>query len=210
MPFYTPFLAMIGGYLLGTFPTAYFLVHLVDKKDIRREGTGNVGGMNAHEVSGKKWVGVAVALIDFAKGLLAVWFGMWLDSQTFLGAGTAGIFAVLGHNYNIFLGLKGGRGLATSAGILAVINPLPIVLWILMYLTGYYAIRRNIYVGTVAGSLGSSILIWNAPDLLMTKLTFIPLDDVMELKIFTILLAVLVIARNLQPLRDYLTQSSNL
>ena len=105
------------GYLAGSCPTGYLAAKLVRGEDIRRHGSGNIGATNVGRLMGKSWA-VAVAVLDMAKGGLVVgaaWlFGVrdpWILSLT----GAAG---VLGHNYPLWLGFKGGKGVATTFGVL--------------------------------------------------------------------------------------------
>lgn len=106
-------------YLIGSFSSAYFLGKTIKKIDIRIHGSGNSGTTNAIRVMGFK-IGVVTFLIDFVKGILAVLIGFYLEGYN--GGLLGGIFAVLGHDYPIFIGFKGGKGVATSLGALAILS----------------------------------------------------------------------------------------
>jgi glycerol-3-phosphate acyltransferase PlsY len=110
-----PWLIVILGYLLGSIPTAH-IVGRIRKVDLRRVGDGNVGAQNAFRQLGAK-TGVAVGLIDAAKGALAIVIAQAanLPQIAVLLAGTA---AVIGHNWPLFLRFRGGRGEATTIGVL--------------------------------------------------------------------------------------------
>jgi glycerol-3-phosphate acyltransferase PlsY len=110
-----PWLIVILGYLLGSIPTAH-IVGRIRKVDLRRVGDGNVGAQNAFRQLGAK-TGVAVGLIDAAKGALAIVIAQVanLPQIAVLLAGTA---AVIGHNWPLFLRFRGGRGEATTIGVL--------------------------------------------------------------------------------------------
>ncbi len=117
------------GYLLGGIPTAY-IVGRLRGVDIRRRGSGNVGGTNALRVLGWK-VGVAVMAVDAAKGYLAAG---WLPrlplpggDPVYLGL-CAGGAAVLGHVFSPYLGFRGGKGVAAGAGMLLALAPLPVAI----------------------------------------------------------------------------------
>ncbi|MBW7889104.1 MAG: glycerol-3-phosphate acyltransferase, partial [Bacteroidetes bacterium] len=92
--------AVFIGYLLGSFPTAYLFVKIVSRIDIRNAGSGNVGGRNALEVTGKKWIGVAVVTIDILKGFLAAAAGysFGIEEEYFLAYAATGEAAILTPN----------------------------------------------------------------------------------------------------------------
>ncbi|HAZ28108.1 TPA: acyl-phosphate glycerol 3-phosphate acyltransferase [Candidatus Acetothermia bacterium] len=117
------------GYLLGGVPTAYVAGRLRGV-DIRRRGSGNVGGTNALRVLGWK-VGVGVMALDAAKGYLAVALLPRLPlpggEPVYLGLG-AGAAVVFGHVFSPYLGFRGGKGVATAAGVLLALAPLPVAI----------------------------------------------------------------------------------
>jgi len=118
-------------YLMGSLPTAYLLVRLMTGDDVRRTGSGNVGGTNSLRIAGWK-VGVAVTLIDVVKGALPVWLMMRFNPESGWFA-AAMLTAVLGHCYPVWLKFRGGKGVATGFGAFLVIEPLSaaavLVLW---------------------------------------------------------------------------------
>jgi glycerol-3-phosphate acyltransferase PlsY len=115
-------IALIAGYVIGNFSPSYILVRLVKGEDIRNHGSGNAGTANANRVLGFKWA-LLVFFLDILKGAAAVWVGRWIGGEW--AALAAGLGAVLGHNYPVFLGFKGGKGVATTGG-LALAFSLPI------------------------------------------------------------------------------------
>lgn len=106
-------------YLVGSFSSAYHLGKALKKIDIRSHGSGNSGATNAIRVMGVK-IGVLTFIIDFLKGILAVLIGFYLEGYN--GGLVGGICAVIGHDYPIFIGFKGGKGVATSLGALAMLH----------------------------------------------------------------------------------------
>jgi acyl phosphate:glycerol-3-phosphate acyltransferase len=121
----------ILGYLIGSIPSAYLITKWRTGMDLRSEGSKNIGARNAFEVTGDKSIGSLVLVLDLLKGLLPV-----------LGFEIAGCSdalvvlipaLVLGHCYPIWLRFHGGRGLATMAGALLLVNPIAIVFWLLVY-----------------------------------------------------------------------------
>jgi glycerol-3-phosphate acyltransferase PlsY len=120
---------IIGAYLVGSVPTSYLIGRVAGGIDIRDLGSGNIGASNLTKQVGAKWA-VPVVIFDiFLKGSLPV----VLASEGVLNLGisievTAGIAGVLGHNWSIFSGLKGGRGLATILGVTVILSyPLVVV-----------------------------------------------------------------------------------
>jgi len=124
-------LASLAGYLLGSIPTG-FVVARARGVDIRTVGSGNIGATNVFRILGVP-AGVFVLLVDALKGWLAVWLAPALlqavmaaspdASQVVQVRVLAGIAAVLGHNYTCWLKFKGGKGIATSAGVLVALVP---------------------------------------------------------------------------------------
>ncbi len=133
-------LSLIVSYLLGSIPTAFLVGGAVKKIDIRKYGSGNVGATNVFRVVGKKW-GIAVLIFDALKGALAVFLVPRFFSQTsaslFLTSLLCGIAAIAGHTWTIWLGFKGGKGVAASAGVFLALAPkaagTALLVWILIF-----------------------------------------------------------------------------
>ena len=118
--------AIIVAYLLGSVSWAYVIGMLVRGVDMTEVGNGRIGTSFAIQRLGLGW-GLAVAVLDFLKGTAAVAIALFLGVSVF-GVFLSGLAAVVGHNWSVFLGFKGGRGAATSFGTLAAVSPLPMVL----------------------------------------------------------------------------------
>lgn len=112
-------LAIIIGYLLGTFPTAYIVTRRHLGKDIREIGGGNVGGLNTFREVGVRQ-GILVGVVDFIKGALAVLIAYHLLDVEPVFVMLAGLASVVGHNWMIWLKFTGGKGMAAAFGALAV------------------------------------------------------------------------------------------
>jgi acyl phosphate:glycerol-3-phosphate acyltransferase len=139
-------LIAIAAYLLGSLPFSYGLARLAGR-DIYRLGDGNVGAHNVMRHVGRGWGWLAL-LLDAAKGALAVVIAnAWSDGGWLPVA--AGVVAVLGHNYPILLRGRGGKGLATSLGV--VLALFPALIWLIALLTiGFVAWSRNLAFSGVA------------------------------------------------------------
>jgi len=149
-------LAMLVAYLLGSIPTG-FLVAKARGIDIRSVGSGNIGATNVFRTLGKT-AGVFVFLADAAKGWLAVFVMAKLVATWFYPspgllaldwfAICAGIAAILGHNYTCWLYFKGGKGIATSAGVLVALVPGPLLIilgiWIVVFALSRYVSLASI------------------------------------------------------------------
>lgn len=141
MEWLTWIILIIGGYLLGSVPSAYILVKLKRGIDIRRYGSGNVGSTNTVRVAGRA-TGIMVFCMDVAKGAIPTILGMAVCREAALAAGMA---AFLGHLFPIWLGFKGGKGVATGFSVGLVICPvaslIAIAFWLVVsVITGYVSI----------------------------------------------------------------------
>jgi glycerol-3-phosphate acyltransferase PlsY len=150
-------------YLLGSIPTG-FLVARARGVDIRTVGSGNIGATNAFRVLGKG-LGIFVLLMDALKGWVAVQIGAWLVAQWLPGAAldnlriTAGIGAILGHNYTCWLHFKGGKGIATSAGVLIALVPYALIIILSVFII-LFATTRYVSVGSIAASFTLPFATW--------------------------------------------------
>ncbi len=196
-----PILSAVIAYVLGCIPSSWILVRFSAGKDVRMEGTGNMGAMNSYEVSGKRWVGIIVTAMDALKGIAAIQCALWLGGG-FFSVAMAGVFSVLGHCFNVFFRFHGGRGLATAAGVCLAVNPLGLGLWLLMYLTGFYIIRRDVHVGSVSAILGVSILMYTAPSLLIQQTMVVAGADVGQYKSMVWMISFIMFVRHIQPMRE--------
>ena len=150
---------VVVGYLLGSIPTG-FLVGKAKGIDIRSVGSGNIGATNALRVLGKP-AGIFVLLMDALKGWLAAYVvakllcrasGFPSDSDTeIVFKILAALGAVLGHNYTCWLQFKGGKGIATSAGVLAALVPAALLIILSVFIV-LFLITRIVSVGSIAAS----------------------------------------------------------
>ncbi|MFV9511325.1 glycerol-3-phosphate 1-O-acyltransferase PlsY [Tepidibacillus sp. LV47] len=115
--------AIFIGYFIGAIPTA-LIVGKNKNIDIRNHGSGNIGGTNTFRVLGKK-AGFFVTIVDILKGIIPTLIGLGMGGEA-TGA-AAGIAASFGHSYSLFAGFKGGKSVATSTGVMLVLNPLSIL-----------------------------------------------------------------------------------
>ncbi|MDO4988404.1 MAG: glycerol-3-phosphate 1-O-acyltransferase PlsY [Synergistes sp.] len=142
---------IVFGYLVGSCPTGFLAAKFIAKKDIRTIGSGNIGATNVGRLMGKKWA-VAVAVFDILKGGLSVLLAsIFVSSPSVLSA--VGFFAVLGHNFPVWLNFRGGKGVATTFGAIAFYNfffPWPAIFGAAVW---YTVMRKTKYV-SVASLVG--------------------------------------------------------
>lgn len=150
-------------YLIGSFPTAFIVVKQTARVDIRTAGSGNVGGRNALEVTGKKWVGAAVVLIDVLKGVVSIGAALWWFPGSPFAYSAAMAGAVTGHCYPVWLRFRGGRGLATAAGVFLMAHPVWPAAWLLMYFTAQ-KLTGNVHRSSVIALVGLPAIGWLVPE----------------------------------------------
>ncbi len=193
-------------YLIGSIPTAFLVVKKTSSIDIRTVGSGNVGGRNALEVTGKKWVGVVVTLIDLLKGAGSVLIASYFFEDRAAAVSAAMFGAVLGHCYPVWLKFRGGRGLATGAGSLLVTSWVWVPLWLLLYFASE-KITKNVHASSVIALVGMPLVIWFVPAEWITKVT-VGYFSPQELFKAGSLIAAVCLTRHIQPLQDHLSEKN--
>ncbi|MBM3709857.1 MAG: glycerol-3-phosphate 1-O-acyltransferase PlsY [Actinobacteria bacterium] len=117
-------LFVIGAYLLGAFPTAYIIYKLKKGGDIRREGSGNVGGTNITRTIGPV-AGIGTIIADMLKGFIPVLILYFIFPDDLILLAAVTVVAVIGHDYPVYLKFKGGKGISTSFGVMVGLCSLP-------------------------------------------------------------------------------------
>jgi len=158
---------MIGlwllAFLIGGIPFG-FIAGKLNGIDVRNQGSGNIGATNVFRVVGKGW-GIFVFILDFIKAFLPLYLYRYyfagienLPVEVDLFLLVSGVLAVVGHNYSPYLGFKGGKGMATSAGFLAGLIPWSLLVcfsaWLIVFLTTRYVSLASIAAG-IALPLGT-------------------------------------------------------
>lgn len=157
-------LIVLLSYLLGSVPSG-FLVARAKGVDLRTVGSGNIGATNAMRVLGKP-LGIFVLLADAAKGALACAFVPELAGGLTTAAPTgdwpviaAGVAAILGHNFTCWLRFKGGKGIATSAGVLLVLMPKALGVCLAIWLI-VFAVRRTVSLASIMAAAALPFAVW--------------------------------------------------
>jgi glycerol-3-phosphate acyltransferase PlsY len=140
----TAALWLLASYLLGAIPTSHLVSRTFARIDLRKHGSGNLGATNLYRVLGWKYA-IPVALFDIAKGAIPVLVFAPRVSDSELFALACGVAAILGHVFSVFVHFKGGKGVATAAGVMLGLTPLALALaavtWVLVVLlTGYVSL----------------------------------------------------------------------
>lgn len=153
----------LAAYLLGSIPFGYLAARAAGKGDIRRRGSGNIGATNVTRVAG--WVpGMLTLLLDAGKGYFAVWLAARITGGSIRWMVLAGLLALVGHLYPVWLGFRGGRGVATGVGIFLPVCwqavAIAVVVWIAVVAFWRYVSLASI---TAAASLPLLIYLLYAP-----------------------------------------------
>jgi glycerol-3-phosphate acyltransferase PlsY len=150
--------AILIGYAVGSLPIGYLVAQRARGVDLRRVGSGNVGAANVHRTSGLP-MAIMVMLADAAKGAGAVLLG---------GSGvdgvTAGVAAVCGHVYPVWLGFRGGKGVATASGVFSVLSPLPTAIAAAAFAI-VVARTRLVSLGSLVAAVLLPVVEWLTPGL---------------------------------------------
>jgi glycerol-3-phosphate acyltransferase PlsY len=149
------FIALFG-YLLGSVPTGLLLAKFFSKVDPRKTGSGNIGATNIFRTAGKG-LGILTLAGDVLKGMIPIGIGIqWGISDLWLAA--VGLSTFLGHIFPIFLGFKGGKGVATALGVYLVISPIAVLIELLLF-AGLVWRWRYISLGSISCATTIPILI---------------------------------------------------
>lgn len=130
-------LVLAYGYLVGSVPMAYVIGRVVKGIDLRQHGSGNVGAANIWYTVGKPWIFPLGAFDLFVKGPTPVWLARHVLDLGLEAQVAAGLMAIVGHNWPLFLGFRGGRGIAPMVGVLMALARLELTLFIVVSVSGW-------------------------------------------------------------------------
>ncbi len=181
-------ISLIVTYLLGAVPTAYIFGRVLKNLDIRQHGSGNVGATNAFRVLGKG-PGSIVLIIDIVKGIIPTTvFANFSGFNSPLMLVVYGLIAVAAHNWTVFLNFKGGKGIATTLGVLiGFAIQLPGLRWVLLIVLGVWAV---IFLLSGYVSLASIVAAISLP------VCMVVFDAPIEFKIMSIVLCIFIVFRH--------------
>ncbi len=199
-------ISLVIGYLFGSFPTAYLILKKTKNINITETGTGNVGAMNSYEVTNSKFIGILVFIIDALKGILSVIIMKLIFPGEFSFPALALVFAVLSHCFNPWLKFKGGRGLATAAGGVAILFPFVLAAWALLWVVIYLK-TKDILIANI-WSNGMSLLIVFSSLKIAIKYTFPTAESYSILVFFTTALLLIIFIKHIDPLKEIIDKNS--
>jgi acyl phosphate:glycerol-3-phosphate acyltransferase len=140
----------LAGYLLGSIPFGYLIVRFTSGADIRASGSGNIGATNVNRVAGAG-AGIATLLLDVAKGYFAVWLAGRVSGGSVGWMAVTGMAAIIGHLFPVWLGFRGGKGVATAVGVFVPLCWLAVaaaaVIWLMVV-----SITRWVSLGSVVAA----------------------------------------------------------
>lgn len=200
-----PLLVVIVAYLLGSIPFGFLIVRAKEGGDIRQTGSGGTGATNVSRRSGK-FAGVLTLVLDALKGAAAVLFAkMFVEGQlpnaTWVVVG-AGVAAIVGHIFPVWLGFRGGKGVATAVGVFLVLAPLPL-LCAGVILIAIVWLSRYVSLGSIIGVATIPLFIW------LQDRFVSPLADVKALVVGSFLCAALVIFAHRENIARLLAGTEN-
>lgn len=198
----------IIGYAIGCIPVAWLITKYFFGSDITTKGSGNVGTRNVFDVTGSRWMTLATLLADVAKGVAAVLISQWLYQGWFAATAWMCVGVIAGHNYNVFLKGKGGRGLAPAMGLMIAVNPVAWILWVIMFLTGYLVIRKNVHVGSVSGTIGAVVLTYSIPENVLAQTMMVMCYDISDFKLMVFCVGLLIFMRHVEPIRALIREEA--
>jgi glycerol-3-phosphate acyltransferase PlsY len=147
--------AALAGYAIGSLPVGYLLAQ-ASGVDLRRVGSGNVGAANAYRSAGRA-MAVVIMMADMAKGSIGVLIG-----GAGIPAAVAGAAAVVGHIYPVWLGFRGGKGVATASGVFAILSPFAAVLAAAAFVVAVWR-TKFVSLGSVLATIVLPIAEWLTP-----------------------------------------------
>ncbi|HET6510715.1 MAG TPA: glycerol-3-phosphate acyltransferase [Candidatus Kapabacteria bacterium] len=204
-PIWQNLFAILAGYLIGSIPFAYIFAKWRTGKDLRNEGSGNIGTLNSYEVTGSRTVGVLTLIFDVLKGVVPTWLAMLYFSDAVVLP--LAVALVVGHCFPIWLKFKGGRGLATAAGITLAVNWLLLPLWLLGFGIGVL-MKRQVHVGAVSACIFTAVSLMVIPYNLLNWFSVLDVP-VNEIRNGAWLILFVILLRHIEPmmaLRDQPTE----
>jgi acyl phosphate:glycerol-3-phosphate acyltransferase len=192
--------SFVLGYLVGSIPFAYLLTQKVAKVDIRKAGSGNVGGYNVYVVTQSKGMGLLVVVLDCAKGFIAVQASLWLFPNAYLSQGMALLGTLAGHNYSFWLNFKGGRGLAAAAGGMLLLGPSYVVIWIVVWLIAK-KLTSDILASNLIAILITPLILWVLPWSLVRALIVVQVESGTYL-FFGCIMSIVLLLSHIDAVRD--------
>lgn len=188
-------------YLAGSIPSGLITGRLIGHTDIRKHGSGNPGVTNVFRVLGWKAAAV-VAVVDVLKGFIAArWIGAIPGSGSDLMPVMSGVIAVFGHAYPVFSGFRGGKGIATLAGMLLAVYPVSVPLCLLVFAVGIVA-TGYVSVGSLGAAAAFPLTVFGLPAVGFE-------DPGIPLKVFSVVVPLFVLFTHRANVRRLISGTEN-
>jgi glycerol-3-phosphate acyltransferase PlsY len=156
-----PVPVLVAAYLLGSIPFGYLIVRGLEGGDVRETGSGGTGATNVTRRAGKK-AGVITLLLDAAKGLAAVALARWLLTDGFeinWWVAAAAVLAVVGHCFPVWLGFRGGKGVATGVGVFLGLSPFAVACSLVVFVAVVW-LTRYVSLGSIMATITFPLCLW--------------------------------------------------
>lgn len=197
-----PLLVIILAYLIGSVPFGYLIVRLTGGGDVRQTGSGGTGATNVSRRAGKA-AGILTLILDFLKGALGILLvARLLDGRmTYQAADyvitAASVAIIVGHIFPVWLGFRGGKGVATGAGIVFTIVPLVALVAVVIFVV-VVALTRYVSLASITAVVTLPLLVW------LEHRLYQPVLGVQSVLITTVLAALLIIFAHRENIRRLL------
>jgi glycerol-3-phosphate acyltransferase PlsY len=194
---------LLLAYLLGSIPFGYLIVRLRSGADIRETGSGGTGATNVSRKAGKA-AGVITLLLDALKGFVAVFLARWItgDAGTSWVIAAAAVLAVVGHCFPVWLGFRGGKGVATGLGVFAAIVPWAVMAAFAVFIV---IVWRTRYVSLGSIIAAAFIPLWT----LLINLWIEPINDFAPIMAALCAVSVLIIAKHSENIKRLMAGNEN-
>jgi len=185
-------LFLLISYFIGSIPFGFIIYYLTDKKDIRKEGSGNIGATNILRTKGKV-AGLATLVLDILKGALPIVYGLsTFDSPIIIIWG--GFAVILGHILPVFLKFRGGKGVATFVGVFLIFSPFAVLVFIAAFLTTSF-LTRFVSAGSQLG--------------VISVFFFTLFTQIVEVSMIVLLMVIFIIVKHRSNLKRIFSNTEN-
>ncbi len=187
-------------YVIGSIPTSYLFLKWKTGKNITKEGSGNAGALNYYEVSGSKLTGAMVLVIDLLKGFIPAFLFFRIAGFSLQYMFVPLSLLVLGHNFSVWLKFRGGRGLATAAGITLAVSPVLLIGWCVLFMASF-GIYRKVHFGNIVATVLLPVSVMFLKPFLV-KIDNLPLFNFDLYFSFTAVICLIILLKHVNPLID--------
>ncbi|MFA5859174.1 MAG: glycerol-3-phosphate 1-O-acyltransferase PlsY [Elusimicrobiota bacterium] len=157
MVFFWLAVSVVIGYLSGAIPFGVIISKYFFKVDIRKHGSGNIGAANVYRIIGPK-AGISVFICDAIKGAVPVLLASLISKGNSAVMLSSGVMAIVGHMYSPFIGFRGGKGVATGAGVFLALVPIPTLIALAVFIVTV-AVSKYISLGSIVAAVSLPVIV---------------------------------------------------